>query len=152
MKKLLFFPFFVLFLYSCNSNNNRIISEDVAAFIESNSAISYFGYIDVKSILEKSQYQSIEKFGSEIAKEVSVFEKLISSDQPIYFAMESGTDLKGLMPVVYAFAEVANRDSLVANIQKKGFDMEKSAAFDLHESGDVAFGITDNRIVFVAKE
>ena len=151
MKKLLFFPFFVLFLYSCNSNNNRIISEDVAAFIESNSAISYFGYIDVKSILEKSQYQSIEKFGSEIAKEVSVFEKLISTDQPIYFAMESGTDLKGFIPVVYAFAEVTNRDSLVANIQKKGFDMEKSAAFDLHESGDVAFGITDNRIVFVTK-
>jgi hypothetical protein len=155
MKKNLFFAVITLFLFACNSNKNRIIAEDVAAFVESNSSVSYFGYVDVKSILDKAEYQSIEKFGSAIAKEVMIFEKLIGKDQPIYFAVESTTDLNmDLMtgvPAVYAFAEVTNRDSLVANIQKKGFDMEKSKAFDLHESGDVAFAITDHRVVFVTK-
>jgi hypothetical protein len=151
MKKLLFSPFLLLLLFSCNSNKNRTISEDVSAFIENNSTIAYFGYVDVKSILDKAEYQSIEKFGSEIAKEVGVFEKLISKDQPIYFAMEGTTDLKEGVPTVYAFAEVNNRDSLVANIQKKGFDMDKADDFDLHESGDVAFAVSDKRIVFVTK-
>jgi hypothetical protein len=151
MKKFLFASFLFLFLYSCGSNENRSISEDVSAFIESNPSIAYFGYVDVKSILDKSEYQSIEKFGSEIAKEVAVFEKLINKDQPIYFAMEGASDLKESVPTVFAFAEVSNRDSLVANIQKKGFDMDKSDDFDLHESGDVAFAVSDKRIVFVTK-
>lgn len=151
MKKIIFLPIIVLFLFACNSSKNRIIVDDVAAFIEGNSSIAYFGYVDVKSILEKAEYQSVEKFGSELAKEVIVFEKLIGRDQPIYFAVESTLDIKGGIPAVYAFAEVTNRDSLVSNIQKKGFDMEKSKEFDLHESGDVAFAVTDNRVVFVTK-
>jgi hypothetical protein len=151
MRKLFFLPLFLGVLFACNSTKNRTISEDVTAFVESNESISYFGYVDVKAILEKAEYQSIEKFGSEIAKEVAVFENLISKDQPIFFAMEGTADLEGSIPMVYAFAEVTNRDSLAMNIQKKGFDLEKSEAFDLHESGDVAFALTDNRIVFVTK-
>jgi hypothetical protein len=151
MKKIIFLPILALFVCACNSSENRLIVDDVAAFIEGNSSIAYFGYVDVKSILNKSEYQSIEKFGSEIAKEVVVFEKLIGKDQPIYFAAESTIDLKQTVPSVYAFAEVTNRDSLVSNIQKKGFDMEKSKAYDLHESGDVAFAVTNNRVIFVTK-
>ncbi len=151
MKKLLFSPFIFFILFSCNSTKNRSISEDVSAFVESNSSIAYFGYVDVKSILDKAEYQSIEKFGSEIAKEVGVFEKLICKDQPIYFAMEGPKDLNESVPTVYAFAEVTNRDSLVANIQKKGFDMDKAKEFDMHESGDVAFAVSENRIVFITK-
>lgn len=152
MKKLIFLTALVYIFYSCDSSTkNRIIAEDVSAFIETDTAITYFGYIDVKSILEKAEYQSIEKFGSEIAKEVAVFEKLINKEQPIYFAMEGATDLNVNSSKVFAFAEVTNRDSLVANIEMKGFDMDKSDAFDFHESGDVAFAVTDNRIVFVTQ-
>lgn len=151
MKKFLFYPVLFFLFFSCNSNQNRVISEDVSAFVESDSSIAYFGYVDVKSILDKAEYQSIEKFGSEIAKEVGVFEKLISTDQPIYFAIEGTTDLKNKIPAVYAFADVTNRDSLVANIQKKGFDMDKAKEFDFHESGDVAFAVSDKRIVFITK-
>ena len=151
MKKLLLSPLLIFLLFSCNSTENRSISEDVSAFVESNSSIAYFGYVDVKSILDKAEYQSIEKFGSEIAKEVIVFEKLLGKDQPIYFAMEATADLNGNVPIVYAFAEVTNRDSLVANIQKKGFDMDKADDFDMHESGDVAFAVSDKRIVFITK-
>ena len=68
MKKFLFYPVLFFLFFSCNSNHNRVISEDVSAFVESDSSIAYFGYIDVKSILDKAEYQSIEKFGSEIAK------------------------------------------------------------------------------------
>ena len=64
MKKLLFSPFIFFLLFSCNSNKNRVISEDVSAFIESNSTIAYFGYVDVKSILDKAEYQSIENWDS----------------------------------------------------------------------------------------
>jgi hypothetical protein len=151
MKKFLVLPILFILISSCSSNVKRSISDDVAAFVKSNQSISYFGYIDVKSILEKAEYQSIEKFGSEIAKEVAVFEKLISAEEPIYFAIEGTTNLKDKIPAVYAFASVTNRDSLVANIQKKGFDLVKSDAFDLHESGDVVFAITNNRLIFVTK-
>lgn len=151
MRNLFFLPFFVFLIASCGSNENRILSEDVSAFIEKNETISVFGYVDVKAILDKAEYQSIEKFGSEMAKEVGVIEKLIDKNEPFYFAMESTTDLSGKFPAVYAFASVKNRDSLVLNLQKKGYDMEKNDTYDLHESGDVAFAITDNRVVFLTK-
>jgi hypothetical protein len=149
MIKYLFLPFLILF--SCSSKNNRTLSEDVAAFVESNSGISYFGYVDIKSILDKSEYQSIEKFGSLIAKEISIFDRLISQEQPIFYALETSSKLEENTPLIYAFAEIKNRDSLALNIQKKGFDLDKTDAFDLHESGDIAFALTDNRVIFVSK-
>lgn len=151
MIKTRFLPLLILILYSCSSKNNRKLSEDVAALVESNSKISYFGYVNIKSILHKSEYQSIEKFGSLIAKEISIFDKLISQDQPIFFALETSSKLGEKTPLIYAFAEIKNRDSLSLNIQKKGFDLDKTNAFDIHESGDIAFALTDNRVIFVSK-
>ncbi len=152
MRKILLITVAVIVLASCSSNENRSITENVAAFVESNSNISNFGYVDVKAILDKSEYKSIDKFGSEISKEVTVIQKLISTDKPIYFAMEGATSLSGEIPTIYAFAEVKNRDSLVANIQKRGYDLEKTKAFDYHESGDVAFAITDQTVIFVTRQ
>jgi hypothetical protein len=152
MKKIFLIALVAIIFASCSSNENRSITENVAAFVESNPNISNFGFVDVKAILEKSQYKSIDKFGSEIYKEVTVMQKLISTDKPVYFAMEGATTLSGVIPTIYAFAEVKNRDSLVANVQKRGFDMEKSKAYDYHESGDVAFAITDNTVVFVTRQ
>jgi hypothetical protein len=151
MKKILLLSLALLLFSACNDRKNRSIYEDVSAFIEKNQSISYFGYVDVKSILEKSDYESIEKIGAEIAKEVKLFDKLISKNQPIFIAVEGPSDLESNVPLMYVFAEVTNRDSLVSNIQKKGFDIEKSKMFDLHESGDVAFAITDNRVIFITK-
>lgn len=152
MKRIFFLAVVIFMMASCGSNEDRAISENVAAFIESNPSISNFGSVNVKAVLEKAEYKSIDKFGSEISKEFDVIQKLISTDKPIYFAMDGISSLNGEIPIVYAFAEVKNRDSLVSNIQKRGFDMNKSKAYDFHESGDVAFAITNKSVVFVAQQ
>lgn len=152
MNKIIFFAAVIIILTSCGSNGDRSITENVAAFVENNNNISNFGFVDVKALLDKAEYKSIDKFGSEIAKEVTVIQKLISTDKPIYFAMEGATEMSGDMPTVYVFAEVKNRDSLVANVQKRGYDMDKNGEYDYHESGDVAFAITDNTAVFVTRK
>lgn len=152
MKHLFLSLFALLFLAACSSNENRTINEDVAAFIESNPQISVFGSIDAKTILDKAEYKSIDKFGETIDKEMKTIQSILNFDTPIYFAMNGTLDERGNPGVIYAFAEVKNKESLTSNIQKRGFDVDKGTDYNFHESGDVAFGITDKRAVFVIKE
>jgi len=150
--KSLFISLVALFLLAaCSSNENRSINEDVAAFVESNENIVLFGSLNVKEILNKADYKNIDKAGELIDKELKTIQAILNFDTPVYFAMDGTVDESGNPGLIYAFAEVKDKENLTKNLQKRGFDMEKGKNFNFHESGDVAFAVTENRAVFVTK-
>jgi len=138
-------------LAACSSNENRAINEDVAAFVETNEKIALFGSINVKEILNKADYKNIDKAGKLIDKELKTIQAILNFDTPVYFAMEGTVDINGNPGLIYAFAEVKDKEKLTKNLQQRGLSMEKGKEFNFHESGDVAFAVTENRAVFVTK-
>jgi len=150
--KLILFTLSTLFLLAaCSSNDNRAINEDVAAFVESNEKIALFGSINVKEILNKADYKNINKAGELIDKEMKTIQAILNFDTPLYFAMEGTVDASGNPGLIYAFAEVKDKEKLTTNLQQRGFSMDKGKEFNYHESGDVAFAVTEKRAVFVTK-
>ena len=150
--KLILFTLSALFLLAaCSSNENRAINEDVAAFVETNEKIALFGSINVKEILNKADYKNIDKAGELIDKEMKTIQAILNFDTPVYFAMEGTVDVSGNPGLIYAFAEVKDKEKLTINLQQRGFSMDKGKEFNYHESGDVAFAVTDNRAIFVTK-
>jgi hypothetical protein len=151
MKHILFTLSALFLLAACNSNENRAINEDVAAFVETNEKIALFGSINAKEILNKADYKNIDKAGKLIDKELKTIQAILNFDTPVYFAMEGTVDLNGNLGLIYAFAEVKDKEKLTINLQQRGLSMEKGKEFNFHESGDVAFAVTDKRAVFVTK-
>ena len=151
MKYILFTLSALFLLAACSSNENRTINEDVAAFVETNEKIALFGSINVKEILNKADYKNIDKAGELIDKEMKTIQAILNFDTPVYFAMEGTVDANGNPGLIYAFAEVKDREKLTKNLQQRGFDMDKGKEFNFHESGDVAFAVTDKRAIFVTK-
>jgi hypothetical protein len=150
--KLILFTLSALFLLAaCSSNENRAINEDVAAFVETNEKIALFGSINVKEILNKADYKNIDKAGELIDKEMKTIQAILNFDTPLYFAMEGTVDASGNPGLIYAFAEVKDKEKLTTNLQQRGFLMDKGEEFNYHESGDVAFAVTDKRAIFVTK-
>ena len=151
MKHILFTLSALFLLAACSSNENRAINEDVAAFVETNEKIALFGSINVKEILNKADYKNIDKAGELIDKEMKTIQAILNFDTPVYFAMEGTVDASGNPGLIYAFAEVKDKEKLTINLQQRGFSMDKGKEFNYHESGDVAFAVTDKRAIFVTK-
>ena len=151
MKHILFTLSALFLLAACSSNENRAINEDVAAFVETNEKIALFGSINVKEILNKADYKNIDKAGKLIDKELKTIQAILNFDTPVYFAMEGTVDMNGNPGLIYAFAEVKDKEKLTKNLQQRGLSMEKGKEFNFYESGDVAFAVTENRAVFVTK-
>ncbi|MBU3659754.1 MAG: hypothetical protein FGM14_07800 [Flavobacteriales bacterium] len=151
MKHILFTLSALFLLAACSSNENRAINEDVAAFVETNEKIALFGSINAKEILNKADYKNIDKAGKLIDKELKTIQAILNFDTPVYFAMEGTVDANGNPGLIYAFAEVKDKENLTKNLQQRGLSMEKGKTFNFHESGDVAFAVTDKRAVFVTK-
>jgi hypothetical protein len=147
-----FFPLvlFSFLLSSCGGKSPESISEEVAAFIGQNKQVSSFGLVRVKDILIKSDYQQIEKAGALINKEWDIVQKVLNTEEAAYLAMENSAETP-TKTTLYAFAVVKNRDSLVANVKRHGYAVKKDKAFDFHESNDVAFAITDSRVVLITE-
>ena len=151
MKHILFTLSALFLLAACSSNENRAINEDVAAFVETNEKIALFGSINAKEILNKADYKNIDKAGKLIDKELKTIQAILNFDTPVYFAMEGTVDMNGNPGLIYAFAEVKDKEKLTKNLQQRGLSMEKGKEFNFHESGDVAFAVTEKRAVFVTK-
>ena len=151
MRHILFTLSALFLLAACSSNENRAINEDVAAFVETNEKIALFGSINAKEILNKADYKNIDKAGKLIDKELKTIQAILNFDTPVYFAMEGTVDMNGNPGLIYAFAEVKDKEKLTKNLQQRGLSMEKGKEFNFHESGDIAFAVTDKRAVFVTK-
>lgn len=153
MKKTLSLLLLVLVLMSCGTKNeNRPLKDSLSAFLKDNKTIVAFGEVDIHTILKKSSYETVPKFGLLVKKELEGLRGEINVDAPIYFALEGPIAKDGTPTTTYAFLEVKNADSLNANLTERGFDIEEDGETFFHASGDVAFGFKNNLLIIVSKK
>lgn len=153
MKKLIFTLVLGVILASCGGNKGtRPMQEYVSAFLKDNPTIIAFGDLQAMSVLKKSDYGTIPKFGLLVEKELEGLKAELDLESPVYFALEGPLDQDGTPTTTYAFLKVKNTDSLNANLTERGFDIEKINDLNYHASGDVAFGFRNDLLILVSKK
>lgn len=153
MKKIFGFFILTLVLVSCGGNKeNRPLNEYVSAFLKDNKTIVAFGKADINTLLNKSEYKLIPKFGIILEHEIEAFKRSLKTETPVYFALEGPLDEDATPKSTYVFLEVVNADSLSQKLSQQGFDMEKSGDFEYFQSGDVSLGIRNNLAILVSKK
>jgi hypothetical protein len=152
MKKILSLTVLVLVLISCGKKDNRPMSEYLSAFMNGNTTVATFGKVDLNTILKKSDYAKVPKFGLLVQKELEGLQNEINVQAPIYFALE-GPFAEDVTPeTTYLFLEVKNADSLNANLTERGYDIDTKGDLFFHASGDVAFGFKNNLLILCSKK
>ncbi|MES2798943.1 MAG: hypothetical protein V4638_02930 [Bacteroidota bacterium] len=151
MKKILSFSLLFVLLVACGKKENKSIESYLSSFIGQNEAVSLFGKVQLKSILEKGEYSKIPIFGVLAQGELNGMKNEINVDAPIYFALEGPFSEDGIPASSYVFAEVKNADSLAANLKQRGFDLEEKDGIKMASSGDVAIGFQNNLFILVSK-
>ncbi len=150
--KRIFAVLLLVLLYSCGGNKgDRPLQDYVSSFIKENKNIVLFGKADINTLLNKSEYESIPKFGVAVKKEMDAFRKSLNTETPVYFALEGPFQEDGTPSTTFAFFEVVNADSLVGKITQQGFDFEKMGDIQFFQSGDVAFGVKGNLAMLISK-
>ncbi len=136
---------------SCSGDkDNRSVQEYASAFVNESENVFVFGSVDLKSILQKADYESVPKFGGIIKGELKNIETGLNLDAGVYYALE-GPFQDGNIGSVYAFAEVKNIDSLKLQLTQRGYDLESASGIDYFRSGDVAFGIKGKLALMLVK-
>lgn len=153
MKKIFALSLLAILFAACGGNKDkRPMNEYLSAFLKDNKSVVAFGAIDIQTILKKSDYSSIPKFGLLVKKEIEGLSSAINVNSPIYFALEGPFAEDGTPETTYAFMEVKSADSLETNLTKRGFDIEKDGDAFFHASGDVAFGFNNHLLILITKK
>ncbi|MDG1147946.1 MAG: hypothetical protein P8N52_06540 [Crocinitomicaceae bacterium] len=132
----------VLIFTACSSSSPRQSTKSaLSAFLSNNELVVGFGSVDLKALLTKSDYKSIPKIGILLGGEMTVLEKLINFDAPVYYALEGPIDFDGAPTATYAFFNVKSKDSLIAELTQRGFDVNTKKELHYCSDGDVSIGI-----------
>jgi hypothetical protein len=151
MKKIIVFTALVAFLFSCGSSGDRQTSEYVSAFLNGNNKVLLFGKADVKTVLDKAEYKNVPKFGALIEDQIKTIEKGLDITTPIFFAIEISSYTGENEPNIYAFIDVKNQDSTLAELTKMGQDIQKSGDLSYFQDGDVTVGIEENLAILLVQ-
>ncbi|MCE2742881.1 MAG: DUF4836 family protein [Fluviicola sp.] len=151
MKKIIVFTALVAFLFSCGSSGDRQTSEYVSAFLNGNNKVLLFGKADVKTVLDKADYKNVPKFGALIEDQIKTIEKGLDIKTPIFFAIEISSYTGEEKPNIYAFIDVNNQDSTLAELTKMGQDIQKSGDLSYFQDGDVTVGIEENLAILLVQ-
>ena len=151
MKKIIVFTALVAFLFSCGSSGDRQTSEYVSAFLNGNNKVLLFGKADIKTVLDKADYKNVPKFGALIEDQIKTIEKGLDIKTPIYFAIEIKSYTGEVKPNIYAFIDVNNQDSTLAELTKMGQDIQKTGDLSYFQDGDVTVGIEENLAILLVQ-
>lgn len=137
--------FFLLILLGCNSDgDSKPVRDSVAAFLNGNEQAVFFGSFRLKQVLDKTEYQEEEKLNLLIGSEMKKLERVLNMNTPVYFVAEGPLGKDGSPKAVHLFLEVTNKDSLIAELSQRSFDVEEKGDFAFTQDGDFVLGIKDN--------
>lgn len=140
-------------LFSCSNNaKNESVETYVSSYIKSNTSIVAFGKIDIKTMLNKADYEIVPKLGKILKIEKDRLERSINLNTPIHVALEAPFDKNGNPKALYAFAEVVNVDSLADRLGSSGLFVEKEGDFQYAIDGDMTIGFQDKIAVVITKK
>ena len=147
------FALIFLIIAACSgSKADGSAKSALSAFLNGNDNVVAFGNADLKDILSKADYKNIPKLGKLLDGEMSTLEKIIDFDSPVYYALEGPFDKDGAPTSTYGFLEIKNKQALIDELTKRGFDVNEKGKMSYTEDGDFVFGFEDKIAVFVTKK
>lgn len=142
-----------LVLFSCTKNTkNESVETYLSSYIKTNKSIVAFGKIDVKTMLNKADYEMVPKLGKILKIEKDRLERSLNLNTPIHVALEAPFDKNGNPKALYAFAEVVNADSLADRLGSSGLFVEKEGDFQYAIDGDMTIGFQDKIAIVITKK
>lgn len=149
LKPLLLLPFLLLFI-ACGKKNDLSAESAISAIIAKNEKIISFGHVSPMAILNKAGVQKLPKINLLIGAQITMWQKGIDLEKPIYYAIE------GLNPeqelTTYAVLTVKNKDSLSDVISEMGYTLEKQSNFMYYQENDVTFGFDEHILIVLIKK
>lgn len=149
IKQFLFIFSAILLITSCGSSgNNRALKDYLSAYLNDNTNVVAFGNANLKNILDKADYTSIDKVGGMLDGELENFKGILNLEDPVYYATEGPFSLQGSPKSTSLFIEILDMTKLKDKLLEMGYDLEDSdKGFSYGEDGDFCFGLKDNLAV-----
>lgn len=144
-KKFFLIAFVALSIVSCGSDNiNSDLKTAVSSFINANDKTVAFGSAEIKTILNKTDYQSNSKLAVLLGTEINKVNSVLDLETPVYFVAEGPLKEDGSPEAMHLFIKVKSMDSLRTELESRSFDLNKAGKIDYTEDGDFVLGIKDN--------
>lgn len=152
IKQIIALAFIAIFIFSCSSDiKDRTSKELLLAYLKDNKDVFVFGRVDVKAILEKTDYRNIPKVNVLLIEEMKQYESALALDQGVHFAIEGSIDQANSEAIGLGFVKVKNADSLANKIGSLGLMMSDVKGMKFVQNNDVSIGIKDEMAIFYTK-
>jgi hypothetical protein len=139
-------------IFSCSKGLDEWTSKDLLlAYLKDNKNVLAFGKVDIKSILEKTDYRSIPKVNVLLIEEMKQYESALALDQGVYFAIEGSLSQINKNAIGLGFVRVKNADSLANKIGSLGLMMTDVKGMKFVQNNDVSIGIKNQMAIFYTK-
>jgi len=132
--------------------NKRSLDEKFTAYSNQNTSVIFSGKINLKAILENSDYRHIPKINKLISSELRAFSSGIAIDSGLYFSVEELFQSTGLPSTLRVFATIKNKDSIVAKIASLGLLLEHTKALDYAIGPKFSIGIQEDIFILSYQE
>ena len=154
LKKSSLFVCLLLLISSCSDNNEtkieRELYEYVSASIRENSDVIAFGSMEIKEIIDKTDYQKIQMLNSIIAPEFAALNSVFGMDTPVYFIVEGPISRQGSLKRVTIFMKVKNTDDLAKELEEeRGFLVESQGDIRYAEDNEFILGFRDDLAIAI---
>ena len=154
LKKSSLFVCLLLLISSCSDNNEtkieRELYEYVSASIRENSDVIAFGSMEIKEIIDKTDYQKIQMLNSIIAPESAALNSVFGMDTPVYFIVEGPISRQGSPKRVTIFMKVKNPDDLAKELEEeRGFLVESQGDIRYAEDNEFILGFRDDLAIAI---
>ncbi|MDX1651637.1 MAG: hypothetical protein R3277_04040 [Brumimicrobium sp.] len=150
---LLFYSIVALILMSaCKGQKDVDLKSAVASFVSNEKAVVGYGYVDVKSILDKSDMKSLKGIGEFVTEQLTSMENAISMDQGIYYAVAGPLNNDGMPEKAYLFLKVKNKDSLQAMFSDMGYSFEEKNGKMVFDDMTTAIGFNNEIAVMISSD
>ena len=154
LKKSSLFVCLLLLISSCSDNNEtkieRELYEYVSASIRENSDVIAFGSMEIKEIIDKTDYQKIQMLNSIIAPESAALNSVFGMDTQVYFIVEGPISRQGSPKRVTIFMKVKNPDDLAKELEEeRGFLVESQGDIRYAEDNEFILGFRDDLAIAI---
>jgi len=150
LKRIGLFAPLLFLIASCSSSVETTETKNyLSSFLNNNDKIVAFGNASLKSILNKTDYQSEDKLATLLTPEMLKLDRVLDMNSPFYFAAEAPLDIDSPQDKFFLFFKVKNADSLAIELTSRGYDMNKTRDISYTEDGDFVLGIREDLAIAV---
>lgn len=141
----------LLFFNRCSQPPNKIpLDEMVSRFINQTDSIIGYGAIDINTLAQKADIESIPTMGKAAAQLLKTIKKGVRLSSTIYFALR-GENIDSLSQpkFTYIFVDIKDADDFQSLFEGMGYQFNNKNGIRLASDNTTAIGITEKRAVLL---